>query len=216
MKRILFLFIASLYVASATATDFWDNQRPDKRMTLGLRAGVNASKQYATDCHADQSFRLGYQAGVALDLNLIRSMSLNTGLMFYQKGWKDKYDEVRGHIKWTDNAIYIEIPVLASYRVPLNDNVGFQLNFGPYLACGIGGKTKVSSDFATTYNYKLDSFDEDRGRNRFDVGLSAGAAFTISHFYVGACYERGLLNTSQLADYSYRNGTVALNIGYNF
>ena len=76
MKRIMFILAATMLTLNAAATDYWDSQRPDKRVTFGLRAGVNASKQYATDFHADQDFRLGYQAGLALDVNIIRSFSI--------------------------------------------------------------------------------------------------------------------------------------------
>ena len=77
---------------------------------------------------------------MAVDANLARSFSVNTGVLMIQKGWKQGYSDAGGKIDVKDNATYFEIPVLASYRVELSDQAQFQLNIGPYFAFGAFGK----------------------------------------------------------------------------
>ena len=38
--------------------------------------------------------------------------------------------------------MYLEIPVLASYRYNFSDAAQLQINVGPYFAYGVGGKIK--------------------------------------------------------------------------
>ena len=136
--------------------------------------------------------------------------------MYIQKGWKTDYSDSRGRIEKNDNASYLEVPVLASYRVNLSDQVQLQMNIGPYFAFGLSGKQKVENSFANGDNYEIDSFDSDEGNKKFDCGIDVGAAVTYKHYYIGISYERGLVNASQLADYNYQNGTIAVSLGYNF
>ena len=216
MKRLILFSLMALSLSSLNAQTFWDSQRPDRSVTFGLRAGLSSSKQYATDYHADQDAVLGFQAGVAVDLNIVHSFSVNTGLLLVKRGWKNTYSDARGTLETTDNAMYLELPLLASYRVPLSDQAEFQLNAGPYFAYGIGGKRKTTNSFRADGNYDIDSFDDAQGCKRFDCGMQVGVAFTFLHFYAGVCYERGLVNTWQQNGYEYQNGAIALNVGYNF
>ncbi len=41
------------------------------------------------------------------------------------------------------NAMYLELPVMAAARFNVADNTNIVVNAGPYLACGIAGKTKI-------------------------------------------------------------------------
>lgn len=216
MKKTVLILVAVLSSIGASAQNYWDSSRADHLVTFGIRAGVNASKQYAMDDQADRDFRLSYQIGVAVDLNLARSFSFNTGVMMIQKGWKWDYDDSRGEQKVTDNATYLEIPVLASYRVALSDQAQFQLNLGPYFAFGLFGDQEVKSTFPNGDNYKDNSFDEYVGGKKFDCGVPIGAGFTFSHIYVGVNYERGLINVSNDENKKFQNGSIAFSLGYNF
>lgn len=216
MKKLILFLLMALSISGLRAQSFWDSQRPDRAVTVGLRAGLSSSKQYATDFHADQDAVLGWQAGVAVDVNIIRSFSVNTGLMLIKRGWKNTYSDNRGSLETTDNAMYVELPLLASYRMPLSDQAEFQLNLGPYFAYGIGGKRKTTNSFQAGGDYEIDCFDSTLGCKHMDCGISVGVAFTFLHFYAGVNYERGLVNTWEPANYKYQNGCIALNLGYNF
>ena len=216
MKKTVLIMMAVMCSIGASAQKYWDSSRADHLVTFGIRAGGNFAKQYAMDDQADREMSFGYQAGVAVDLNLARSFSINTGALFIQKGWKWDYADSRGKQEVTDNAKYVEIPVLASYRVNLSDQTQFQLNVGPYFAFGISGDQKVTNTFPNGDNYSIDSFDEYNGGKKFDWGVSIGAAFTFSHIYLGLNYERGLANISNNESKRFSSGAIALSLGYNF
>lgn len=216
MKKTVLILMAVLSSLGVSAQKYWDSSRADQLVTFGIRAGLNFSKQYAMDDQADRENRFSYQVGLAVDFNVARSFSFNTGLMMIQKGWQWDYDDNRGKQKVTDNATYLEIPVLASYRVSLSDQAQFQLNVGPYFAFGIFGDQKVTSTFPNGDDYNISSFDEYYGGKKFDCGVFVGAGFIFSHIYVGFNYERGLINVSNDENKKFQNGTIALSLGYNF
>ena len=129
MKKIMLIIaVVALSISASAQTKYWDSSRPEHRFTFGIRAGINTSKQYAINDQSDHENRLGFHAGLTADINIVRSFSVNTGVMYIQKGWKTDYSDNRGSVEKKDNAAYLEIPVLASYRVNLSDQVQFQLN----------------------------------------------------------------------------------------
>lgn len=217
MRRFIILFmLVGLSFPKVAAQEYWDGSRPDHRFTIGLRAGANFSKQYNNGEGADMDYRVGFRAGVETDVNIVRSLSVNTGVFFTQKGYKSEYSDYRGTQKISDNVGYLAIPVLFSYRVKLSDAAQFQLNLGPYFAFGVSGKKKVKSTFAGQGDYEIDSFDEYDGLKRFDIGLHVGAAVTFNNMYVGVSYERSLKNVSNATGANFRNGCIGISIGYDF
>ena len=151
-----------------------------------------------------------------MDVNIVRSLSVNTGVYYAQKGYKKEYSDYRGTLKTTDNVAYIHIPLLLSYRVDLSDKSQFQINAGPYFAFGTSGKQKIKSTFPGQQSYEIDSFDEYDGMKKNDIGISVGAALTFSNMYVGVVYERGFSNVSNAVGADFRNGCIGINMGYNF
>ena len=199
-----------------SAQNYWDGSRPDHRFTVGVRGGVNFSKQNNTGEGADMDFRTSYQIGLEADVNIFRSLSVNTGVMLIQKGYKSEYSDYRGKMETKDNATFIEIPLLLSYRVKLSDAAQFQLNIGPYFAFGVSGKQKIESTFPGLKSYEIDSWDEYDGMKKSDVGVHVGVAVTYNNMYAGANYERGLKNVSNVPGAEFQNGTIAITLGYNF
>ena len=196
MKKIMLIIaVVALSISASAQTKYWDSSRPEHRFTFGVRAGINTSKQYAINDQSDHENRLGFHAGLTADINIVDN---------------------RGSVEKKDNAAYLEIPVLASYRVNLSDQVQFQLNIGPYFAFGVSGKQKVTNTFPNGDNYDIDSFDSDEGGKKFDCGIVLGAAATYKHCYIGISYERGLTNVSNVAESNFQNGCIALTLGYNF
>ncbi|MBE6257460.1 MAG: PorT family protein [Prevotella sp.] len=215
MKQIL-LIIALFCSAMAPAQKYWNSSRADHILTLGLRGGINFAKLYNNGNGSDKDFRLGYMGGIELDINFIQSLSVNTGIYYSQKGYKSEYSDYRGSYIVSDNASYINIPFLASYRVKLSDAAQFQLNVGPYFAFGVSGKQNVESTFPGQEDYRIDSFDEYDGLKKSDIGLHVGAGIVYSHIYMGVSYERGLKNVSNETDSDFHNGCIGINLGYNF
>ena len=153
-----------LVVASASAQRYWDGSRPDHRLTFGVRAGFNLSKFFEDGI--GWRYRFGYQAGVEVDVNLVRSLSINTGLYYIQKGYKMEIELGPSYIqKFEFKPVYLEIPLALSYRIRLSDSSQFQLNAGGYFAYGI----KSSDESFFNGDFKKE-----------DIGMTLGAAVTYS------------------------------------
>ena len=215
MRKLIIFSVLLCWATGMTAQKYWDGSRPEHRFTIGLRAGVNFSKQNNDGDGADMDYRTGFRGGLEIDLNIVRSLSVNTGAYYVQRGYKSEYSDYRGTLTTKDNASFIEIPVLASYRVKLSDAAQFQLNVGPYFAFGVSGKQKVTSTFAGQEDYEIDSFDEYDGMKKSDVGIHVGAAVVYNNIYIGICYERGLKNVSNVTGADFKNGSIGINVGYN-
>lgn len=243
MKKVLLTIacaICALTVsaqrASSSSSSLFSTEKSEQSITVGVRAGVNFSN-FGGDTDGWDS-RTGFNIGVNVDIPLMQSLYLQTGLFATQKGAKNSGKA---------NPLYLQIPILASYRYNLSDAAQLQVNFGPYLAYGISGKFKgynMDDIFDDSFddeildlwaNYddyiqdiadmleeksEIDFFgdDEDQfGGKRFEVGLQVGAGVTINKFYVGCAYEFGLTNAYENKIWGKgKNRNFMVNIGYNF
>lgn len=46
----------------------------------------------------------------------------------------------------TQNAVYLEVPITVAYTIQLGRRFNITLNTGPYIACGLGGKSKLETN----------------------------------------------------------------------
>lgn len=211
----------------------------------GIRAGFNLStaggdfKDYLKKSESgDRKAKAGFNIGVIYDWGISENFYLQPGLYYTMKGVKakDKGSETENGETYSwdyqtkINLSYLELPILASYRIKISDNVKWHINAGPYFAVGVGGKFKIeekdSYDGETdSYKYDYDAFgtsdkdagiDEDENGNittkgvkgglkRFDFGLSFGTGVDISKFYVGVKYDLGLTNIADKDQYTKYN-----------
>jgi len=207
MKKVLLIAVcailsltASAQRATSSSSSFFSTEKADQPVTFGVRVGGNLSTM--TGDIDDVKSRFGFNVGVNVDIPLLQSLYLQTGLYATQKGCKgDGYDMKM-------NPLYLEIPVLASYRYNFSDATQLQVNFGPYMAYGISGKFK--------YEGHEEDFFDDGGAKKFDAGLQIGAGVTVSKFYIGCAYQFGLTNISDSDDGDMKNSNFMFNIGYNF
>lgn len=199
IKSTVSFFCSLCLISNVSAQKYWDASRPDHRFTFGIRAGGNISKYYEEN-HNDPQFATGLQAGLVSDINIIRSLSVTTGVFYIQKKAKIEIGVSNQSVVGIINNAYFEIPLLLSYRIALSDAAHFQFNTGPYYAV----RTTSSTLFKKT-----------------DLGMSVGVAVVYQHYYAGVNYERSLMNISnedisnQNASKMY-NGSIALSLGYNF
>lgn len=203
---------------------------------FGIRAGLNLSNlrgdfKDAVD-GSDVKMKAGFHVGVIYDWGISESFYIQPGLYYNMKGVKAE-DKEESSYKSTYNLSYLEVPVLASYRIALSDRAKWQINAGPYFAVGVGGKLKYEGDgeeekmdaFGKT-EYNEDGEGEDKGDlKRFDFGLSFGIGVSINQFYVGLKYDLGLSNIGEKDRWykgeeeskaKIRTGNFAISVGYNF
>lgn len=237
MKKVLLLAVFTAGVV------FCANAQ-DKKVSWGVRAGMNLSNihdkytgelgtgESKSDYEQDFKTRVGFNLGVVMDWNITKNFTIQPGLYFTTRGGKLKENDEDFKYKETWRASYLQLPILASYRFRVSDKVKWQINAGPYIACGLGGKVKWEETYAGDTEkgdyklFKTSSDDEDGdyeeggGVKRFDAGLSFGTGVSINKVYVGVSYDLGLaniLNDKQWGkDFKARNRNFAITVGYNF
>ena len=197
--------------ASSTSTSFFSAERPEKTVNLGLRAGYTFSNVLEKWDGESESYggKSGFLAGLNVDVAFMQSFGLNTGIFAVSKGYKYSED---GYTE-TFNPMYLEIPVLASYRFNFGETSRVEVDFGPYFAVGVGGKYKYKYD-GESESEKI--FGGEYGANRFDCGLKVGAGVTFNKIYVGLHYAFGLTNLYDVDEGSIRNRNLSLTMGFNF
>lgn len=199
MKKFLVLVVFLLTMVGSSAQE---------KVSLGLRAGGNLSCFVIDNYYTTN--RVGFHIGTVVDVPLTSWLYLQPGLYLTQKGAKVKWQDSR-HVY---SPIYLELPVLASFRYNFTRNLQVQLNVGPYAAYGMGGKADIEWGMGYSNNDAGDFFDTGANRNSFDAGVVAGAGVTFYHIYIGVQYERGLVNITK--EYNAYNSNFSMSVGYNF
>lgn len=214
MRKILFILAcaictlnASAQYASDASSSFFSTEKSDQPVTFGIRGGVNFAKQTASSDGYSFSPKnnVGFNVGLSVDIPMMESLYLQSGLYYTVKGYKLEEDG------YTEKATpsYLELPILASYRYNFSDFTQLQINFGPYLAYGIAGKYKWDDE-----DEDKDFFDDDT--KKIDAGLAFGAGMTFGHIFVGINYDLGLTNILKDSEGSLKNRCLSINVGYNF
>lgn len=230
-KHILTLGLAIIALTQANA----------QSMSIGPEAGVNLSTMTAKYNGVENSgeYLPGLKIGGVFDIGLSPMLSLQPGLFFQMKGYKNDFSStvVINNLTYnqTENATvranYLEIPL----NLQLNINAGpgdFFVGAGPYAAFAIGGSisTKTSRTLAigtdgttTTTEHSRDlevgenaATDDIKGT---DVGLNLNTGFKWhSGLLVRGNAGFGLMNIQPGGNDMnlLRNFSVALSVGYMF
>ena len=199
-------------------------QREKTSLTWGIRAGMN----YATILNAPAGKGvIGFNVGGNLDVGFCNWFHLQTGLYLSMKGVDAEYEVRETSQSVTDDddhyydrfsPIYLEIPVLASFRIGLSDNADIQFGVGPYIAFNL---LEEQLYFHNIYGPRVNQKED---IEPFDFGLQANIGASIKHFYIGVGYQIGIPRkkiwsidgSGSYAEHVIRTSNAMLNVGYNF
>lgn len=156
---------------------------------FGVKAGLNYSTLAVNEAD-DENARLGFHGGVFARTAPEAPIGLQVELLYSTKGTQTSYSALWGLIdqEVDFNLNYLELPVLASFRVAEI----LDLQVGGYAGYLLSAKTSTSGD--------LGSGTEELDRDNFtsmDYGLAAGAGVNIGeNLQVGLRYTHGLANVA--------------------
>lgn len=221
MKKVVFLVVCCIYAMSCCAQQW------------GLRGGLNisgASTEIKTAkgisvTDDNSSSKVGFRIGIVSLNNVSKTFSFQPGLYFTTFGMKSKGSEGKRKVKEVDNLYYLQLPLLGSINVALkNPSQKFQILFGPYVAYGIGGETKITEEGKTVKvklfkDLKTTFGKEEAILDRLDAGLSFGCGFLLNKVFLGLNYDLGLVNIVNKdvsEDLKYRNRNFTIAVGINF
>ena len=120
-----------MYMAVAAST-----AQAQSPLSFYAEAGIGTSRLYGK--HSCCDTRIACKAGIGAKYALNKTWVLQSALEFVSIGGKDDMDYVKNAKM---NELYLQIPVRIAARLPLGKDYHASLNAGPYIACGVGGKT---------------------------------------------------------------------------
>ncbi len=206
MKKITFvlLLLASL------------NARSQKTY---VQAGLNlANITTSNSGHTEKNRMLPtFNAGLLTRIKTSGTVGFETGLLLSGHGSKaESFINFAGgqpyHVTSTFNPLYLELPLNLLLKVP-TDGPSLFFNIGPYVAMGVGGKSKTVTtgglggtveserkiDFSNDNPFT--SQQEDAAYNklkRFDYGLNLGGGLNLKGLILKANYGYGLVKISSM------------------
>lgn len=160
----------------------------------------------------DNNILPSFNAGIMSRFGISEMFDLESGVLLTGKGSKAETYFTSAtndnYVKTKFNPLYIEIPLNAVVKIPLDTKSKSNIfaNVGPYLAIGIAGKSKVdqkiigfSSSSSTNIKFNNDdpftSKQEDAAYNklkRFDYGFNLGGGVDFGKFMLKVNYGLGL------------------------
>ena len=202
MKKLFCLICMGLFIATASAQITWN-----------AKGGLGLAK-----CTGDYETKSKFvaKAGVGIEKAFSPNWSLMPSLELAWKGYKIDEEGDGASFKEDASMLYIQVPVLAAYRMNLNDSWNLVLKAGPYIACGLFG----NSDYEYKSNYDDGNYSESGSDDvfdyaeRLDIGLDFGVDFEHHRYVIGAEYEFGLTSISKGEDV--KTSAFYVTVGYKF
>ena len=158
------------------------------------------------------------RVGISADIPLNEWFSFQPGLSWVSKGAKADIplQGVKSNVQINQN--YFQVPLMAAFHMRATDNFDLVFTAGPYIACGVNGKTEVETDDITTSWKTFKDANVERvqvweGLRRFDAGIGIGAALDFPHWVVGVDADFGLC---KLYENGPRNFDLFFSAGFKF
>lgn len=186
LKKVLLLIYISLFFSHKIYSQ-----------QLEVRGGVGTS----TITKYGAKNRLSFHIGAMYQINLSNNVAIEPGLLFSMEGSGASIVYHKGNIN------YLEIPVLAKYRVSQGFLNGFSFKLGPYIGYGVYGSADTegiaNKDFFKLYN-------------RVDFGLQPEVAYKLGKVSVYINYKRGMKKVDKYYQEKTRISNLRFGIGYKF
>ena len=187
MKRLFLLAVCMLSMLAVSA-----QMRPALTFEFGLgMSGWMGDKPSGTNALFNP------RVGISADIPLNEWFSFQPGLSWVSKGAKADIplQGVKSDVQINQN--YFQVPLMAAFHMRATDNFDLVFTAGPYIACGVNGKTEVETDDITTSWKTFKDANVERvqvweGLRRFDAGIGIGAALDFPHWVVGVDADFGL------------------------
>ena len=196
MKKVLFILaIAIAATGSVNAQD----------VKIGAKVGLNLANITGDFDGDDLDAKTGFNLGVFAEISLSDKLIFQPELLFSTQGAKLEETNYNYSLKLN----YLNIPLMIKYAV--TDK--FALELGPQVGF------LLSANEEETFNGETAS-DEEDVKDYFksiDFGLNFGASFDVSEkIIIGARYNLGLSNISDIEDINVKNSLFSLSVGYRF
>ena len=205
MKKILFTALAAITMAGSAQAQYYSfDDMSDNGLSGMVYGGMTISNLNMGNLPMDAlDPKTGFALGLRMEYLLPQcyGVFVNAGLEYTMKGARSRVEAIPGETgaDWIARPMYVRLPIHVGYRYDMLEDFGIYADFGPYLAVGTNGKTRL----------KYDDFSDDdtwrffrNGKNptfydikRFDVGFGfrIGAEYAKHYNLLFSC-DWGLTN----------------------
>lgn len=196
MKKILFVAAAFISITGTKAQTY-------------LQGGLNLANITQTNSGQTEKNNIlpTFNAGILARFGLSTTVDLESGVLFTGRGSKAEtyFNNGADYVTSTFNPLYAEVPLNLIVKVPLDKTSGLFFNAGPYIAVGIGGKSKTETKIGPLYSSSGSSIkfsndnpftsqQDDAAYNklkRFDFGMNLGGGIQLEHILLKVNYGLG-------------------------
>lgn len=185
------------------------------QVSLGIKGGVNMSNLVYDDEVDDKNPKIGFNIGLAADVDFTPNMALQTGLFLSTKGFKTVNDAI--DVEYTENLMYLQLPLHLAYKVDVTPGSRIVFHAGPYAAYGVGGSRKANVGNLSG-EWDVDKiFGDANGQYKpFDAGLGLGVGAEMGAFLIDLGWDMGMVNISNHDNGNTKNQNAYLSVGYKF
>lgn len=226
MKKTFFLFITTAFALATTS----------KAQTY-IQGGLNLANITTTNSGQTEKNNIlaTFNAGILGRFGLSKTVDLESGVLLTGHGSKAEtyFNGGADYVKTTFNPLYIEVPLNLVVKVPMVKTNGLFFHAGPYIAIGVGGKSKtdsklgpLTSSSSNSIKFSKDdpftSQQDDAAYDklkRFDFGMNFGGGFQFEHLLLKVNYGLGLakINSTQsnnTANDKNKYRTLSFSVGF--
>lgn len=193
MKRFLSLVCVAMLTMAASAQITWN-----------AKGGFGVATCYGSDTEGLEKHLVG-KLGVGIEYPLSSNLSLMPSLEFAWKGTEETYADD----KMTLDLYYLQVPIVAAYRMNLTDTWNLTLKAGPYFGYAVSDKITVE------YQGQKGSESADNVK-KFDAGLDVGVDFEHHRFVFGLEAEMGFCPMIKDTNIDVKNLAFYATIGWKF
>jgi hypothetical protein len=206
MKKLKLLTAVVILAMSSTLAS--------AQIAFAIKGGANLSNFYSDEL-SDKNTKVGFHVGLQADYEFTPNMAIQPGLFFTTKGSKitTEYQEKEG--EFSQNLMYLQLPVHFAYKQDITPGTRIVFHAGPYVAYGVGGKSKVTAGSITLESDKVFG-DGLLQYKSFDAGLGLGIGGEFGPFLIDLGWDMGLVDISNIDDGGVKNQNAYLSIGFRF
>lgn len=221
MKKT-FLLVALMFVSFATMS----------QIKFGVRGGMTLSSYYASQFFHE--FKPSFHVGGIVDIPIATSkFSIVTGLYFADKGSKeegniieDNYTHAYSYsLKTTYDDYQLELPLLFTYKIPLNENISLKPQIGFYVSYTLLMEMEESRVYSRDYasNPETNVTIIDHASDKIiNIGANAGVSLFYKNYSftyscdAGHSTRNDYIRDARNAPIDYPDISMFFSLGYNF
>lgn len=201
MKKVLILSIGVLFAGAAGA------------QTIGIKGGVNFSNIIKTnDRDFSTEFKPGLNAGLFVDVPIVKGLAFSPELMFSQKGYKTTGTGLLGGAnEYSVTTNFIEIPILA--KISPTDK--FSIYAGPQVSFLVSTKEKFtqgSTSYQNTIRAENDNLKKSLAGGVVGFGADLSSQVSLQARYALDFQKNNEDGTSETP--MYKNQVIQAGLAY--